>query len=136
MNTSQNLQLARDLFAYFLEQRSWVLTADNAEIAPLLDGGDEYEVACLPGETVEAVIGNLTKAISLSLKEAPLPTSGRNREVRQTKTRIEREQILLFARVALALIEVENHAPESHDSGAAAVLRGIQAMTTAFLGQP
>lgn len=133
MSTSPNLQLARDLFAHFMEQRDWVLKPGNAEITPLLDGGDQYELDCLPGETIEAIAGNLRKALQLASEPAPLPTTGRNRQDKQMAADFERKDVVLFARVALALIEGERTTQGNPEAGAEEVLRRVQAMAAAYL---
>ena len=81
-----------------------------------------------------AIVANLNKAIAMASEPAPTPENGRNREERRLKADRERKGICLFAQTALALIECERPARRNTENGAVAVLRGVQAMATAYLG--
>ena len=136
---NQNLQLARDLIADFMDGRSWELMEDNSEISILLSGGDECATGPLLGESIDVIRGNLTRVIQLAGEPAPLPTTGLKREDRRQVTDGCRKRLTVFAQAALALIEgnesdqAQPHIDGSHEAGAVAVLAGIQALATTYL---
>lgn len=104
----KNLELARELTAHLLTEMHHLYRA-NEHIERLLDAGDEYELILLPGESLEDIVDNLKMVQTLASEPVPKPTTGVDRESRHYEATHQRDQIRLFAQVALALLEVADH---------------------------
>jgi hypothetical protein len=100
----KNLELARELTAHLLTEMHHLYRA-NEHIERLLDAGDEYELILLPGESLEDIVDNLKMVQTLASEPVPMPTAGRDRERHHYRATHQRDDIRLFARVALALLD-------------------------------
>ncbi len=98
-----NLELARELVMYLVAGLHQPAD-ENMEIMGLLDGGDEYEVFPLPGDSIKAVTDNLNNIIRLASDPVLMPTKGRDRADRQCRAERQRQTLQLFARVAAAML--------------------------------
>ena len=105
---SRNIDLANDLMAHLISEMHHVYR-ENEPIERLLDAGDEYELNPLPGESLEDVVDNLKMVQTLASEPVPMPTTGVDRESRHYEATHQRDDIRLFAQVALALLEVAAH---------------------------
>ena len=101
---SRNIDLANDLMAHLISEMHHVYR-ENAHIERLLDAGDEYELILLPGESLEDIVDNLKTVERLASEPVPMPTAGRDRERHHYRATHQRDDIRLFARVALALLD-------------------------------
>ena len=100
----KNLELAHDLTAHLISEMHHVYR-ENAHIERLLDDGDEYELNPLPGESLEDIVNNLKMVQTLASEPVPMPTTGVDRENRHYEATQQRDDIRLFAQVALALLD-------------------------------
>ena len=100
----KNLELARELTAHLLTEMHHLYRA-NEHVERLLDAGDEYELILLPGESLEDIVDNLKMVQTLASEPVPMPTAGRDRERHHYRATHQRDDIRLFARVALALLD-------------------------------
>ena len=98
-----NIELARELAAHFISELH-TLHHENEHITQLLDVGDEYDLLLLPGESLEAIVNNLKIIVMLACEPVPMPTTGRDRVNHHYRATHQRQTILLFAQVALALL--------------------------------
>ena len=103
----KNIELARELTAHLLTEMHHVYR-ENKHLETLLSAGDEYELILLPGESLEDIVNNLKVIQTLASEPVPVPTAGRDRERHQYAAAHQRDDIRLFAQVALALLEVNN----------------------------
>lgn len=99
-----NLVLAREYFSRHVEFSELWEEATRAiflslECKGLCDGWPY-----LPGDTLSDIVANLNKALNLCHEPAALPSTGRNRELRQRVTASERNDLALCIRVCLALL--------------------------------
>ena len=100
----KNLELARELTAHLISEMH-TLHGENQHIERLLDAGDEYELILLPGESLEDIVDNLKTVERLASEPVPMPTAGRDRERHHYQATHQRDDIRLFATVALALLD-------------------------------
>ncbi len=105
---SRNIDLAHDLTAHLISEMH-PLYRENEYLERLLDAGDEYELNPLPGASLEDIVDNLKMVQTLASEPVPKPTTGVDRESRHYEATHQRDQIRLFAQVALALLEVADH---------------------------
>ena len=103
---SRKIDLANDLVAHLISEMHH-LYRENEHIERLLDAGDEYELNPLPGETLEDIVNNLKIVQTLASQPVPMPTAGRDRERHHYGATYQRDDIRLFAQVALALLDPE-----------------------------
>ena len=96
-----NLALAREHFDKFAQD-----CFATSAIVETLESKIEDEAArpSLPGDTLSDIVANLNKALNLCHEPAALPSTGRNRELRQRVTASERNDLALCIRVCLALL--------------------------------
>lgn len=109
----KKIDLARELTAHLISEMH-TLHSENAHIEALLDAGDEYELHLLPGDTVDAIVDNLMTVVKLSREPVPKRTTGLDHDVDQSGAVQQRADMLLFAQVALALLDSD--ATCSHDA--------------------
>ena len=100
----KNLELARELTAHLISAMHH-LYRENEHIEKLLDAGDEYELILLPGESLDDIVNNLKMVVTLASEPVPMPTTGRDRERHHYQATHQRDDIRLFAQVALALLD-------------------------------
>ena len=101
---SRSIDLANDLMAHLISEMHHVYR-ENAHIERLLDAGDEYELNPLPGESLDDIVNNLKMVVTLASEPVPMPTTGRDRERHHNQAPHQRDDIRLFAQVALALLD-------------------------------
>ena len=101
---SRSFDLANDLTAHLISEMHHVYR-ENAHIERLLDAGDEYELNPLPGESLEDIVNNLKMVQTLASEAVPMPMAGRDRERHHYEATHQRDDIRLFATVALALLD-------------------------------
>ena len=101
---SRSFDLANDLMAHLISEMHHVYR-ENAHIERLLDAGDEYELNPLPGESLEDIVNNLKMVQTLASEAVPMPMAGRDRERHHYEATHQRDDIRLFATVALALLD-------------------------------
>ena len=99
----ENIDLARELVEQFIADNTTV-ERGNLELFKLLDGGDEYELLPLPGDSLATVKISLNRAIALAGE--PVSLNGAKRH----KTAMQRKKIGMLARTALALLAVKGSA--------------------------
>jgi hypothetical protein len=102
----QNLTLARELMGDFSDDVcAATIEAGNANLMALL-GTRNYIDGCLPGNTLSAICTNLKTVIALASEPVDLPITSIERELRRRQRELlQRERIVLFARVFLALLQ-------------------------------
>ena len=98
------IDLALELTAYFVSEMH-TLHRENAHIEALLYSSDDYELYFLPGDTIDAMVDNLMTVVKLSSEPVPKRTAGLGHDVDQSGAVQQRADMLLFAQVALALLE-------------------------------
>lgn len=94
-----NLTFVRELVEQFIADTPCIEAA-NAALFELLDGGDEYEILPLPGDSLETLQANVMQLIALASEPPPtsLKSAARDKALRQ------RERIGMLARNAAMLL--------------------------------
>jgi hypothetical protein len=102
----QNLTLARELMGDFSDDVcTATVEAGNTNLMSLLGTRNNTD-GCLPGNTLSAICTNLQTVITLASEPVDLPFTGIERELRRRQRECwQRERIVLFARVSLALLQ-------------------------------
>ena len=98
----KNIDLARELIAH-ISHDTVSLYEENIRILEMLDGG-ELSTEALPGETFDDIVSNLRDVIVLAREPVALAKTGRKAEADHYGATRERNDLLLFARVALGLL--------------------------------
>lgn len=116
MNATINnrVALARELAEVFSHSLSTVHHG-NGEIVDLLFGGNDEESPLLPGESAEAIRANLERVLELASQPTPVAIGGRNREQMRRASELQRSELRIFCRTAIALLETD-HATTSATS--------------------
>jgi hypothetical protein len=105
MSQHQNIELARELVAYFLEDVAAV-GFGNDTVFELLDAIGVF--LPMPGNSLSSTKASLRAVICYASEPVPLPTSGRNKEIRYIRACRQRWGCMLFARAALAMLSTDN----------------------------
>lgn len=92
-----DLEFARELVEQFIADND--TDAANMEIIKLLDGGDEYEVLALPGDSLDAIKANLKRVIALASESVPMTGKKDNH-----RAGLQRKKIVMLVRTVLKLL--------------------------------
>jgi len=92
-----DLEFARELVEQFIADND--IDAANMEIVKLLDGGDEYEVLALPGDSLDTIKANLKRVIAQASE--PVPLTGKKENHRPAQ---QRKKIVMLARTVFKLL--------------------------------
>ncbi len=106
-NAHNHIALARELAEHFLSAPG--VESGNGELFEMLEGAEDGGCPALPGESIEAIRANIKRALSLASQPVQATTTGRNRERQQVASELQRKDLHLLCRVALALLE-DDHA--------------------------
>lgn len=103
-NAHNHIALARELAEHFLSALR--VESGNGELFEMLEGAEGGGCPALPGESIEAIRANIKRALSLASQPVQATTTtGRNRERQQVAAELQRKDLHLLCRVALALLE-------------------------------
>jgi hypothetical protein len=96
----KNMVLARALIEQFIAE-THMMVDGNQHLFALLDGGDEYDVVPLPGNTLHDIVDNMQTLLKLAIEPASKPAGRGN--VGDAMTR-QRDKIAMLVRTVLALL--------------------------------
>lgn len=104
----QHLRLARQLIEQFIADMRGPSPIENSHILQQLCKYDEERQVHLPGGNLITIIGNLNRVIALA--DEPVPCSFPSRTHSESQRIVwERRKVMLFARVAIALLSARVH---------------------------
>lgn len=106
----KNLQLVRQLLEIWLESPRMGCATGNERMLGLFykeTGGDEC-LFFLDDVSDDRAADVLREVLQLAIEPAPAVITGRDRESKRMQAQYQRDEIALYVRVALALLEVEN----------------------------
>jgi hypothetical protein len=134
----KNLELARELTAHLISEMH-TLHSENAHIEVLLYAGDEYELYFLPGDTIDVIVNRLIAVVKLSREPMPKSGAGLGQDADQSEASQQRADILLFAQVALALLDSDEtgcHRTDAHASVPVPVQHFVESVSASRRGVP